>query len=199
MPEVIITSDQPSRSDLCTRDKLSTLCSTNYESARARLSIPAAHHLSSTIQPITMGTKGFALMVVLVTDIIVNVDSYDTPTPLVEVLNPYGFRVSIPDSPGVQLFAFHGNINQEMEGNEAGTFSVDIVSKKNGRWSHTNPTASLNPGDTLYFWTHVRVNGIGYEKFHQEFHVPAKPSQNTGDSNNGQPQPGDEDVYIFSM
>ncbi|XP_046737943.1 gram-negative bacteria-binding protein 3-like [Diprion similis] len=92
-------------------------------------------------------------------------------TPLVEVLKPYGFRVSIPNAPGVELFAFHGNINKKMTGKEAGEFSVDVVSKENGRWSYTNSTTLLNPGDTLYFWTHVRVNGVGHERF-QEFHVP---------------------------
>ncbi|XP_046738040.1 gram-negative bacteria-binding protein 3-like isoform X2 [Diprion similis] len=145
-----------------------------------------------------MGRKRFALMAVLVTSIIVNVDSYDTPTPLIEVLKPYGFRVSIPDSPGVELFAFHGNINEKMVGNEAGTYSVDITTKKNGRWTYTNPTASLNPGDTLYFWTHVRVNGVGYEKLFQEFHVPEETPENDGDSNDDKPQSEDEDVFTFS-
>lgn len=64
-----------------------------------------------------MGMKGLTPWVVLVTSIIVNVDSYDTPTPLVQLLNPQGFRISIPDSTGVELFAFHGNINKEMIGN----------------------------------------------------------------------------------
>lgn len=44
-----------------------------------------------------------------------NVDSnYEFPPVLIEVLTPRGFQVSIPDSPGIQLFAFHGNINKEM-------------------------------------------------------------------------------------
>lgn len=56
------------------------------------------------------------LAAVSAANIFVSVDGYETPTPRVELLSPRGFRVSIPDAPGVQLFAFHGNINQEIDG-----------------------------------------------------------------------------------
>lgn len=43
--------------------------------------------------------------------------------------------ITIADQEGIKLFAFHGKINEEMNGREAGTFSRDITKAKNGRWT----------------------------------------------------------------
>ncbi|XP_012257831.2 gram-negative bacteria-binding protein 3-like [Athalia rosae] len=112
------------------------------------------------------------LVILSIATIFVGVESYVVPTPRVQLLYPRGFQVSIPDSPGVQLFAFHGNINREMEGIEAGEYSADVLRPRNNRWTYKNPTAPLNPGDTLYFWTMVHVDGVGYQKLFQQFYVP---------------------------
>ncbi|KAG5881365.1 hypothetical protein JTB14_005192 [Gonioctena quinquepunctata] len=101
---------------------------------------------------------------------------YEVPDALVETLSPRGFRVSIPDEEGIKLFAFHGKINQEMEGREAGTFSRDILKPKNGRWTFTDTTTKLKAGDVIYYWTYVEYsadgqNKLGYPKDDQMFTV----------------------------
>ncbi|KAJ8954274.1 hypothetical protein NQ317_003312 [Molorchus minor] len=41
---------------------------------------------------------------------------YEVPEATVEAYTPRGFSVSIPDEEGIKLFAFHGKINEELEG-----------------------------------------------------------------------------------
>ncbi|XP_023160904.2 gram-negative bacteria-binding protein 3 [Drosophila hydei] len=89
---------------------------------------------------------------------------YTVPTAKIEVFYPKGFEVSIPHEEGVTLFAFHGKLNEEMEGLEAGTWARDIVKMKNGRWTFRDRQAELKPGDVLYYWTYVIYNGLGYRE-----------------------------------
>ncbi|XP_049819261.1 beta-1,3-glucan-binding protein-like [Aethina tumida] len=100
---------------------------------------------------------------------------YEVPQATVEVYSPRGLKVSIPDEEGVKLFAFHGKINEEMNGREAGTLSRDIVKSKEGRWTFYEPTAKLNIGDKLYYWTYVEyfdgVHKLGYPKDNQFYEV----------------------------
>ncbi|KAH9638579.1 hypothetical protein HF086_000980 [Spodoptera exigua] len=62
------------------------------------------------------------------------------------------------------LFAFHGKLNEEMEGLEAGYWSRDITKAKNGRWTFRDRNAELKIGDTVYFWTYVIKNGYVNEE-----------------------------------
>jgi len=59
---------------------------------------------------------------------------FDVPKAKFEVFYPKGFQVSIPAEDGITLFAFHGKLNEEMEGLEAGQWARDIVTPKNGRF-----------------------------------------------------------------
>lgn len=70
-------------------------------------------------------------------------------------MSPQGFQVSIPDQPGIKLFAFHGKLNEEMNGREGGTYSRDIIKAKDGRWTFIDKTTRLRPGDVIYYWTYV--------------------------------------------
>ncbi|XP_030373842.1 gram-negative bacteria-binding protein 3-like [Scaptodrosophila lebanonensis] len=97
--------------------------------------------------------------------------AYEVPKARIQVFYPKGFEVSIPDEPGITLFAFHGKLNEEMEGLEAGTWARDIVKAKNGRWTFRDRIASLKPGDTLYYWTYVIYNGLGYREDDGQFVV----------------------------
>lgn len=54
-----------------------------------------------------------------------------------------GFEVSIPASRNVKLFAFHGKINEAMNGWEAGDFSIDITRPTEGRFVYENKNAEL--------------------------------------------------------
>lgn len=60
--------------------------------------------------------------------------------------------------------AFHGNLNEEMEGLEAGQWARDITQAKDGKWIFRDKNAQLKIGDTVYFWTYVIKNGLGYRQ-----------------------------------
>ncbi|XP_073823128.1 gram-negative bacteria binding protein 3 [Musca autumnalis] len=89
---------------------------------------------------------------------------YEVPTATIEVFYPKGFQVSIPHEEGITLFAFHGKLNEEMDGLEAGTWARDIVKPKNGRWIFRDRITQLQLGDTLYYWTYVIYKGLGYRE-----------------------------------
>ncbi|KAH8378982.1 hypothetical protein KR009_002404 [Drosophila setifemur] len=92
------------------------------------------------------------------------IQGYEVTKAKIEVFYPKGFEVSIPDEEGITLFAFHGKLNEEMEGLEAGTWARDIVKAKNGRWTFRDRNSMLKPGDILYYWTYVIYNGLGYRE-----------------------------------
>ncbi|KAG5881370.1 hypothetical protein JTB14_005197 [Gonioctena quinquepunctata] len=101
--------------------------------------------------------------------------AYEVPEAKVEVFYPKGFRVSIPDEEGIKLFAFHGNINEEFDGREAGFFARDITKAKGGRWTFNDKITKLKEGDVIYYWTFVDyfdgTNKLGYVKDDQAFVV----------------------------
>ncbi|XP_018324602.1 gram-negative bacteria-binding protein 3 isoform X2 [Agrilus planipennis] len=86
---------------------------------------------------------------------------YTVPKPEIKI-NSKGLKVSIPDEDGIQLFAFHGNVNKEMDGLEAGQMSVDIIKKKKGKWTYRNKSVKVKPGDIIYYWLFVIKDGLGY-------------------------------------
>ncbi|KAJ8877940.1 hypothetical protein PR048_022399 [Dryococelus australis] len=75
------------------------------------------------------------------------------------------------DEPGVQLFAFHGNVNKPMEGLEGGHLSRDILKPKEGRWVFEDPRVRLKLNDTIYYWLYVQVDGLGYRRDDQKWVV----------------------------
>lgn len=100
---------------------------------------------------------------------------YEVPEAIVEAYHPKGFSVSIPHEEGIQLFAFHGKINEEINNREAGTFSRDIYKAKNGFWTFSDSSTRLKVGDRIYFWTYVEYfdgqSKRGYPKDDQVFTV----------------------------
>uniref|UniRef100_A0A1L8E3E8 Putative beta-13-glucan-binding protein 2 n=2 Tax=Nyssomyia neivai TaxID=330878 RepID=A0A1L8E3E8_9DIPT len=87
--------------------------------------------------------------------------SYRMQSPVIEVC-PQALRVSIADSTGVQLFAFHGNINHPIGETEAGHLSRDINRKTSGRWVYETTMETFNLGDTINYWIYVQHRGLGY-------------------------------------
>ncbi|GLH06920.1 Beta-1,3-glucan-binding protein 1 [Gryllus bimaculatus] len=110
-----------------------------------------------------MTLKRIFLRLVLVV-LLSGIHSYEIPQATLVAFKPRGFQVSIPDSDGVQIFAFHGNVNKEMANREAGEMSVDILRPKNGRWVYENPRIRLKVGDVINYWLYVQVDGLGYPK-----------------------------------
>ncbi|XP_011176860.2 gram-negative bacteria-binding protein 3 [Zeugodacus cucurbitae] len=118
----------------------------------------------------------------------VAVYAYEVPKAKIDVFHTKGFEVSIPDEEGITLFAFHGKLNEEMDGLEAGTWARDITKAKNGRWTFRDKNTKLKLGDTLYYWTYVIYNGLGYREDDGVYVVNeyADPLANTGNGmNNG--------------
>ncbi|XP_055371888.1 beta-1,3-glucan-binding protein-like [Condylostylus longicornis] len=94
---------------------------------------------------------------------------YSIPVPTLEILSPKGFRVYIPDEPGIALFGFHGAINRKLNGIEPGDFEEDILRANNGHWIYENKNQILEPGDILYYWVHVQHNNLGYRLLDRSF------------------------------
>ncbi|XP_041986489.1 beta-1,3-glucan-binding protein 1-like isoform X2 [Aricia agestis] len=109
-------------------------------------------------------------MLFLLFTLFVGVHCYEVPQAKLEAIYPTGLRVSIPDE-GFTLFAFHGKLNEEMDGLEGGQWSRDINVPKNGRWTFLDPNAKLQLGDKVYFWTYVIYNGLGYRQDDGEWTV----------------------------
>uniref|UniRef100_A0A6P7GA73 Beta-1,3-glucan-binding protein-like n=1 Tax=Diabrotica virgifera virgifera TaxID=50390 RepID=A0A6P7GA73_DIAVI len=100
---------------------------------------------------------------------------YEVPDAVVEVYEPKGFTVSIPDEEGIKLFAFHGKINEDFDGLEAGTFARDILKPRNGSWTFRDRETRLKKGDIIYYWLYVDYNNgrntLGYRKTDQQYEV----------------------------
>lgn len=114
---------------------------------------------------------------------------YVVPDAKFEALKPRGLRVSIPDEPGIQLFAFHGNVNKEMNGLEAGQLARDIIKAKNGRWVFLDDRLKLNVGDVIYYWLYVIYEGLGYQKLDQTWTVTEFVDPNNEDGTDRNPKP----------
>lgn len=71
------------------------------------------------------------------------------------------------DEPGLQFFAFQGNINRAIKLNEVGRISGEVYMKNNGRWIIEDRNMDLTNGDVIHYWTYVQVNGIMYNKGEQ--------------------------------
>ncbi|NP_001128672.1 beta-1,3-glucan-binding protein-like [Bombyx mandarina] len=95
---------------------------------------------------------------------------YIVPPAKLEAIYPAGLRVTVPDD-GFSLFAFHGKLNEEMEGLESGHWSRDITKAKNGVWTFRDRNAQLKLGDKIYFWTYVIKDGLGYRQDNGEWTV----------------------------
>nr|ATU82852.1 secreted Beta-GRP-like protein [Pristhesancus plagipennis] len=89
-----------------------------------------------------------------------------------EVFQPKGFRISVPHTDGMTLFAVHLNVNKEMFTLEAGQVAVDVVKRKGDRWVYENDSLRIRPGDKLYFWLYVIYDRLGYRTDFQEYTVP---------------------------
>lgn len=89
---------------------------------------------------------------------------YEVPKAKIEVFYPRGFQVSIPADEGSTLFAFHGKLNEEFDGLEAGHWAKDILKVRDGRFTFVERQTPLKIGDILYYWTYVIHNGLGYRE-----------------------------------
>lgn len=99
---------------------------------------------------------------------------YRIAQPKFELIKPRGFKVSIADEPGLEIFTFHGSINAEVPSSGTGAISGEIGRSKNGRWTYTNTDYKLQPGDTIHYWLFVQKNSVGYRKDNLKYYVPGE-------------------------
>lgn len=105
--------------------------------------------------------KYFISLVIVVQITLVFAD-YWVPRPDIDALYPRGFRVTIPHEQGIQLFAFHGNINAPLPHLDAGRFSKDVLHRTENSWVFVDRSTELHVGDKINFWLYVQKDGLGY-------------------------------------
>ncbi|XP_055386467.1 uncharacterized protein LOC129615342 [Condylostylus longicornis] len=82
--------------------------------------------------------------------------------PLIEAFHPKGLRVSISDVDGMEIFGFHGNLNQCFKRNEPGILYGNVTKPTNGRWVFIDENIELKKDDALHYWIYVKLNGEEY-------------------------------------
>lgn len=104
------------------------------------------------------------------------------PEVKIEAFSPKGFRVSLPDGAGIQMFAFHGQRNKQLSSVEPGELYKDVTSPSGNSWVYYDPNVRLQKGDVIHYWYFVQHNRLGYRKEEQKFQVenldsiPTEPS-----------------------
>uniref|UniRef100_A0A182KEJ1 CBM39 domain-containing protein n=1 Tax=Anopheles christyi TaxID=43041 RepID=A0A182KEJ1_9DIPT len=89
--------------------------------------------------------------------------AYTIPTVRFEYPTMRGFRASIPDTPGLQMFAFHARLNKPFEQFEEGDYTEDItVPDEEGRWTYDTNKPALPNGTIIYYWVYVQFANEGY-------------------------------------
>ncbi|XP_055629565.1 beta-1,3-glucan-binding protein [Toxorhynchites rutilus septentrionalis] len=91
-----------------------------------------------------------------------NGGKFSVPDVLFEYLTPKGFRASIPDTPGIKLFAFHARVNSPFSGFEEGDFTQDVSAPENGHWVFETTKANVKEGQSIYYWFYVQHNDKAY-------------------------------------
>uniref|UniRef100_A0AAG5DBC2 GH16 domain-containing protein n=1 Tax=Anopheles atroparvus TaxID=41427 RepID=A0AAG5DBC2_ANOAO len=88
---------------------------------------------------------------------------YTIPEVRFEFPTTRGFRASIPDTEGVQMFAFHARLTKPFERFEEGDYSGDItVVGGDGRWAFETNKPLLPNGIIIYYWVYVQFDNAGY-------------------------------------
>lgn len=105
--------------------------------------------------------------------------TFTFPTPVVELLHPTGFQVSIPDITNIMAFEFQGNINKDFEiinnTYSEGKLSGWIQKRDQRHYAYINRDTVFTDNDTVYFWLAIHFhNATSIYLYNQTFsvHVP---------------------------
>ncbi|KAK4876686.1 hypothetical protein RN001_009192 [Aquatica leii] len=83
---------------------------------------------------------------------IINVEGlYQIPSANIEIFQPKGLKVSIPDDHGIKKVTFYASINKELKENDNDLIRKDIENPLNGFWMLEDNNTSFNSGDILYY------------------------------------------------
>ncbi|KAJ3661452.1 hypothetical protein Zmor_005847 [Zophobas morio] len=111
-----------------------------------------------------MSLKEVVLFFTLLTRFYCN-GEFVIPEVTLEAYDPKGFRASIPAINGIQMFAFHANVNNDISQVEPGNFSKDFTEPTDGNlWSYYNSELQLKIGDEVNYWIFVQYEKLGYRK-----------------------------------
>lgn len=152
------------------------LCSTDWKViAKTLLIVDILTHKTKQFVSYFFNFKMFQTLCIFVfcfLSVVISSDmKYSVPKATIRPFVSKGFSVSIPDSPGLKIFAFHGSINTELDSLEAGTFSKDILQPEDGLWIFSDASTKLNVGDVINYWLFVEKDGLGYRQDLQKFVV----------------------------
>ncbi|XP_052872110.1 beta-1,3-glucan-binding protein 1-like [Anopheles cruzii] len=103
--------------------------------------------------------------------------AYTIPPVQFEYLTPRGFRASIPNAAGLQMFAFHARLNKPFEHFEEGEFTDDITAPDPNhpeQWTFETAKPPLPHGTIIYYWVYVQFENAGYW-MSDEKHTVSKP------------------------
>ncbi|XP_068142004.1 gram-negative bacteria-binding protein 1 isoform X2 [Drosophila tropicalis] len=98
------------------------------------------------------------------------IDGYKVPQARVELLSN-GFRVSIPDEPGVKRVAFNVNRNRNFTSFTLGQFSHQLREPQEGLWYYDFITDNLKAYDILHIWTSVQHENALFRDFENPLEV----------------------------
>ncbi|XP_041772752.1 gram-negative bacteria-binding protein 1 [Anopheles merus] len=89
--------------------------------------------------------------------------AYTIPAVRFEYPTMRGFRASIPDMPGLQMFAFHARLNKPFDQFEEGDYTEDVTAPDgDGRWMFDTNKPALPNGTIIYYWVYVQFANEGY-------------------------------------
>lgn len=94
---------------------------------------------------------------------------YLLPRPMIKLLYPRGFGVSVPDRTWIRRLRVMGNVNQTFEityvmtplvksddyWRRMVTINGTVKYPVNGEWTYENTNITLNSGDTLCYWVYI--------------------------------------------
>ncbi|CAH1121496.1 unnamed protein product [Ceutorhynchus assimilis] len=89
----------------------------------------------------------------------------------IEAFEPRGLRISIPAKEGIEVFAFHGKINEEITQIEQGDLEQYVNKPSSNRFVYIDPDIRLKKGDTIYYWIYVQHNQLGFREYDQKYTI----------------------------
>ncbi|CAH0398892.1 unnamed protein product [Chilo suppressalis] len=89
-------------------------------------------------------------------------NSFKIPDVTIEVLQPKGFRVSMPGPPEKYQAVFFGLVNRFIDHNSIHNIKGEEFQWTNGRWVYEDTNTQLKVGDFITYYVFVSKNGTNY-------------------------------------
>ncbi|KAF2890199.1 hypothetical protein ILUMI_15974 [Ignelater luminosus] len=113
----------------------------------------------------------WCVLSVLLFIICVNSQNTDSIPPQKLIVSEKGFRISIPDEPGIEEFFFHGNINSDVDFLALNAVILSAKKPINGEWLLEHKREGFKAGDFINYWVHIKRNGQGYTSSSNHYQI----------------------------